>query len=109
MHEQADAGDDEQHYDGELIDLKRKVRAKRASHHPCEVAMDYGDLVCRKLRELAHRFADANERQGYRADGRGINSGFRPTLADRRADEAVDRRTEQRQQHDDPKMIEYWH
>src|SRR5690242_16186429 len=62
VHEKADAGDDEQHYDGELINLERKVRAKRAGHHPGEVAMDYGDLVCRKLRELAHRFADANER-----------------------------------------------
>jgi hypothetical protein len=100
--EHADEGDDQQHYDRELVHLQGKIHAERSGDHPGEIISDEGDLIRGEMGKFANQLRDRQKGQCYRADSHGVYGGPRPELAE----QAIDRSTRQGQRENDPKMVE---
>ncbi len=105
MDEPADAGDDEKHHYGELVDLEIEAGTEGSGGDPSEELLDEGNLLGRELREFADRFEGASERETCGADGDVVDYVVRPFAAE----QAVNGRAEQGQERDDPEIVEYRH
>src|SRR5450631_3442155 len=98
-------GDDEKHYYRELINLQIETGAEGAGGDPGEELLHERDLLRRELRKFTDGFEGAGERQAGRADGDVVDELIWPFSAE----QAVDGRAEQRQQRNDPEIVEYGH
>ena len=105
MDQEADAGDDQHHHDGELVELQVESRAEIAGHDPIEEFLRERLVTGPVSEEFAHRFQRAGERQARGAQRDGIDDLVGPL----RAEQSIDGRAEQRQQRNDPEMFEYRH
>ena len=104
--EEAHAGDDHQHDDGELVDLQVEACAEVSGNDPVKIVLRRErQFVGRKSEKFTHGLDRREERQPRRAKGDAIHDLVRPLAAQ----QAVDGRAEQRQQRNNPQMIEYGH
>ncbi len=103
MDEEADAGDYEDHDDGELIHLEIEAGAEIAGDDPVEKFFAEGVAVLRVvIEEFADSFQSTREGNSRGGERDGVDDFIRPLPAEK----AVDGRAQQRQQRDDPQMIE---
>src|SRR5215470_12827950 len=99
--EPADARDDQHHDHRELVHLQIEAGAEGSCCNPGEEFFAEEHLP--GVEELPHRFERAQKRKSRRADGRDVDVLVRPL----RAEKSIDRRTEQRQQRNNPQVFEH--
>src|SRR6266436_8179966 len=105
VNQPADPGHDQQHDDGELVHLQREVRAKSAGGDPREVGLRPGNLIRREGHKFARQFERREERQRRRGKRHACNDAFRPAAAKN----AVSGGAKERQQRQDPEIVEHGH
>ena len=105
MHEQADKSDYQQHHDGQMVHLQRKIHFERAGHDPIEIILEKRKLIRGQQGKFPNGFEHGKEGQRNGPNPNGIYSHLRPVLAE----QAVDRGAGQRQRENNPEMIEYRH
>jgi hypothetical protein len=105
VNQPAHTGDDEEHDHGKLVHAQRKVGLETARGNPREKRFGKGNLIGRQREKLAHRFErrEKSKRRGGQRDGR--DGVLRPA----RAKNSIGRRAKQRQQWNDPQIIENGH
>ena len=108
VNQEADAGNHHEHDHGQLIHLKVEARAEeraavdRVRHHdPVKVLLVNEGLAGSK--KFPHGFERAGKRNPSSPEGDAVHPFIRPF----RAEQAVGCRTEQRQQWNDPQIIEH--
>jgi|GEM_PF-4140036 len=99
--QEADAGDNEDHDDGELIHLKIEACTEGAGNDPIE------KFLVNEFLTLFEKFADGFEcgdkGQAGRRKRDGVDDFVRPVFAEK----SVDSRAEERQGRNDPEDVEY--
>jgi len=103
VNEKTDAGDDQHHDDGELIHLQVKTRGESARRNPVE------EMFAKENLPAGEKFTDCFEREEKRKASRAKRNAVDDLVWPLAAQQAVNGRAKQRQQRNNPQMIEYGH
>src|SRR5262249_6026364 len=99
--QEADAGDDEDHDNSELVHLEIKARGEASGGDPIEKVFVNGLLA------IGEKFADGFERGEEGETGRAQSDGIDDFVWPALAEKAVERQAQQGQGGDDPEIVEH--
>src|SRR5713101_9341631 len=100
--EPADAGHHQHHDHGELVHLQIKARPEIPRSNPGEEFLAEENLP--RFKKFTHRLERAGERKSRRPQRHPVHGLVRPLGAKK----SVDRRAQQRQQRNNPEILEHW-